>query len=111
MLAKRYRLDVLFFKSAPHVRPLAVRRGILLHIKVYPSDLPYSRFSLVAPNNRFASVAKRNAFRRAFFEHIRTNGFWEAPGRNCVCILLKKPLEGDLDVMRAELGAALAARP
>lgn len=111
MLAKRYRLDASFFKSAPHMRPLVARRGNLLHIKVYPSDLSYSRFSLVAPNNRFASVAKRNAFRRAFFEHARLARLWEAPGRDFVCIVLRKPQEGDLDVMRAEIAVLFPSRP
>lgn len=88
MLAKKFRLPVEEVIS----RKAAVTRGELFTVKVFTSQLPYSRFGVVVSSRIIPKATKRNALRRLIFNWLRTNQ--KTTGHSHDVVLIATPALG-----------------
>ena len=89
MLAKKYRLTTSFFgaNTSGKKTVLSSRQSNELNVKFFSSDLPYSRFAVVASLAVFKKSNERNKYRRAVYESIRKSGLINKPERDVVIYL------------------------
>lgn len=104
MLAKKYRLPV---QSA------VGKKGKEMHfphflIKIFTSQLPYSRFGVVLKKGIAKKAVDRNRVRRTIFDAIRkTENSTAIPNRDIIIIVGKAVPQMKREILTAEITAAI----
>ena len=99
MIGKKYRLKEREVKKVLHKgRPFF---SYNLVINIWKNRLSYNRFAIVISGKSVSSAVERNAYRRAFYDSMRSRIFpW---GRDIVCLIKSRTKLSRPDISPASI--------